>query len=65
MRHIVNVGDEIEVYGNVFILMEMTQKTNTPPKLVFKHPTELLLQGRRLSDSEANQFPMLLPMKHR
>lgn len=41
-RVVLEVGDEVEVYGQVFTLVEMTQKVNEPPRLKFLSPVEMM-----------------------
>lgn len=39
---ILEMGDEITVNGQVFVLVEMTEKLNEPAKVVFKQPVEFM-----------------------
>lgn len=42
-----NIGDEIEVCGQRFILMSVTVERDKPSRVQFKQPIELLEENKR------------------
>lgn len=44
-RFTLEMGDEIEVAGMRFILVEVASELNKPARVVFKQPIELVMEG--------------------
>lgn len=44
IRHEVEVGDELMVYGNLFVITELTEELNKPAVLTVKTPLELYME---------------------